>query len=232
MESLIACRTASRAKPDRHKAIKHDHRSDNQDRPIGRWLPVMLMETVGRGSCGVPARRRQRAFLVVALTFVLLCRVFRHGDSFSGFFLGGITGESARDERQKWERHGFRTPFCDSAWVTEFGLKSTTSERALTRTMYSWQAQRRSRIGCRFSRPWGQNGLLHSSTRMPQGCRAVAGANGREAGLDRSFLSMVERGIQSPNIVVLFRIAEVLGVPASELIARTEAGAQVPPPQN
>jgi len=34
---------------------------------------------------------------------------------------------------------------------------------------------------------------------------------------------MVERGIQSPNIVVLFRIAEVLGVSAAELIARTEA---------
>jgi transcriptional regulator with XRE-family HTH domain len=44
-----------------------------------------------------------------------------------------------------------------------------------------------------------------------------------KAGLDRSFLSMVERGIQSPNIVVLFRIAEVLGVPAAELIARTES---------
>lgn len=67
-------------------------------------------------------------------------------------------------------------------------------------------------------------------------CRKGAGLSQEQmavkAGLDRSFLSMVERGIQSPNIVVLFRIAEVLGVPASELIARTEAGAQVPPPQN
>jgi len=43
------------------------------------------------------------------------------------------------------------------------------------------------------------------------------------AGLDRSFISLVERGIQSPNVVVLFKIAEVLGVPASELVAKGEA---------
>jgi transcriptional regulator with XRE-family HTH domain len=43
------------------------------------------------------------------------------------------------------------------------------------------------------------------------------------AGLDRSFISLVERGIQSPNIVVLLKIAEVLNIPASDLIARAEA---------
>jgi transcriptional regulator with XRE-family HTH domain len=43
------------------------------------------------------------------------------------------------------------------------------------------------------------------------------------AGLDRSFISLVERGIQSPNIVVLLKIAEVLNVPAADLIARTES---------
>jgi len=43
------------------------------------------------------------------------------------------------------------------------------------------------------------------------------------AELDRSFISLVERGIQSPNLVVLLKIAEVLGVPAADLIARTEA---------
>jgi transcriptional regulator with XRE-family HTH domain len=42
------------------------------------------------------------------------------------------------------------------------------------------------------------------------------------AGLDRSFISLVERGIQSPNIVVLLRIAEVLKVPATNLIAHME----------
>jgi hypothetical protein len=38
--------------------------------------------------------------------------------------------------------------------------------------------------------------------------------------LDRSFISMLERGIQSPNLVVLFK---ALGVPAAEIVARAEA---------
>lgn len=67
-------------------------------------------------------------------------------------------------------------------------------------------------------------------------CRKGAGLSqeqlAEKAGVDRSFLSMVERGIQSPNIAVLFRMAEVLSVPASELIARTETAAQVPPPKS
>jgi len=42
------------------------------------------------------------------------------------------------------------------------------------------------------------------------------------AGLDRSFVSLVERGLQSPNVVVLLKVAGVLKVPAAELIARTE----------
>ena len=49
------------------------------------------------------------------------------------------------------------------------------------------------------------------------------------AGLDRSFISLVERGIQSPNIVVLLRIAEVLGVAASELMAQTERAMRLAP---
>lgn len=46
------------------------------------------------------------------------------------------------------------------------------------------------------------------------------------AGLDRSFISLVERGIQSPNIVILLKIANVLGVSASELVAKTESAMQ------
>jgi transcriptional regulator with XRE-family HTH domain len=42
------------------------------------------------------------------------------------------------------------------------------------------------------------------------------------AELDRSFISLVERGIQSPNIVVLLKVAEVLKVSPSEIIKRTE----------
>jgi transcriptional regulator with XRE-family HTH domain len=61
-------------------------------------------------------------------------------------------------------------------------------------------------------------------------CRRNAGISQEQlaeaAGLDRSFISLVERGIQSPNIVVLLRIADVLGVAASELIAQTECAMQ------
>jgi transcriptional regulator with XRE-family HTH domain len=51
------------------------------------------------------------------------------------------------------------------------------------------------------------------------------------SGLDRSFISLVERGIQSPNIAVLLKVAEVLGVSASELIAKTEAAMGVENPK-
>jgi transcriptional regulator with XRE-family HTH domain len=49
------------------------------------------------------------------------------------------------------------------------------------------------------------------------------------AGIDRSFVSLLERGIQSPNIVVLLRIAEVLDTPAAELIASTESAMRSTP---
>ncbi len=49
------------------------------------------------------------------------------------------------------------------------------------------------------------------------------------SGLDRSFISLVERGIQSPNIVVLLRIAEVLEVPAADMIAKTESSMRISP---
>lgn len=42
------------------------------------------------------------------------------------------------------------------------------------------------------------------------------------AGLDRSFISLLERGIQSPNLVILLKIAKVLEVSAAELITKTE----------
>jgi transcriptional regulator with XRE-family HTH domain len=43
------------------------------------------------------------------------------------------------------------------------------------------------------------------------------------ARLDRSFISLVERGIQSPNIVVLLKIAEVLNISAADPISKTES---------
>jgi transcriptional regulator with XRE-family HTH domain len=63
-------------------------------------------------------------------------------------------------------------------------------------------------------------------------CRQGKGLSQEElaeaAELDRSFISLLERGIQSPNLVVLFKIAEVLGIPAAEIVARAEAVMQNP----
>lgn len=42
------------------------------------------------------------------------------------------------------------------------------------------------------------------------------------AGVDRTFVSMVERGINQTSIRVLFRLASALGVSATELIRLTE----------
>ena len=43
-----------------------------------------------------------------------------------------------------------------------------------------------------------------------------------ESGVDRSFLSHIERGLQQPSISILFRIADVLGTPASTILAEAE----------
>ena len=43
-----------------------------------------------------------------------------------------------------------------------------------------------------------------------------------EAEVDRSYVSMLENDKKSPTLDVLFRIADALKIPASELIARVE----------
>lgn len=43
-----------------------------------------------------------------------------------------------------------------------------------------------------------------------------------EAGLHRTYISLLERGKRSPTIDVLLRICKVLGTSASELIGRIE----------
>jgi transcriptional regulator with XRE-family HTH domain len=40
---------------------------------------------------------------------------------------------------------------------------------------------------------------------------------------DRTYISLVERGVRSPTIRSLLRLAEVLEVPPSSLVARMEA---------
>jgi transcriptional regulator with XRE-family HTH domain len=44
-----------------------------------------------------------------------------------------------------------------------------------------------------------------------------------EAGLDRTFIGMLERGKRQPTLETLFRIADALKVAPSTLVARTAA---------
>lgn len=43
------------------------------------------------------------------------------------------------------------------------------------------------------------------------------------AGVDRSYISLLENGKKSPTVDLLFRICDALGVTASSLLARVEA---------
>ncbi len=46
------------------------------------------------------------------------------------------------------------------------------------------------------------------------------------AGLSRPYVSQLERNLKSPTVETLFLICEALGVSASEVIGRVEAGRQ------
>jgi transcriptional regulator with XRE-family HTH domain len=54
-------------------------------------------------------------------------------------------------------------------------------------------------------------------------------ALGFRAGVDRSYISDLERDQQSPTLAMLFRLCEALGVRASHLIARVEEAADEGP---
>tara|TARA_R110002095_G_scaffold179193_2_gene156447 strand:- start:71835 stop:72041 length:207 start_codon:yes stop_codon:yes gene_type:complete len=43
-----------------------------------------------------------------------------------------------------------------------------------------------------------------------------------EAGVDRTYISQLERNKKSPTLDVLFRLCDAMGIKASELIARVE----------
>jgi transcriptional regulator with XRE-family HTH domain len=43
------------------------------------------------------------------------------------------------------------------------------------------------------------------------------------AGVDRSYISLLENDHKSPTVDVLFRLCDALGVAASDLLARVEA---------
>lgn len=44
-----------------------------------------------------------------------------------------------------------------------------------------------------------------------------------EAGIDRTFVSLLERGMRQPTLKTLFRLAKVLDVSPATLVARTSA---------
>jgi transcriptional regulator with XRE-family HTH domain len=44
-----------------------------------------------------------------------------------------------------------------------------------------------------------------------------------DGGFDRTYISLLERGISSPTIRALFKLAQMLGVAPSEIVKRTEA---------
>ncbi len=43
-----------------------------------------------------------------------------------------------------------------------------------------------------------------------------------ESGLDRTFVSMLERGLRQPTLSSLFALAEALRIPASRIVRLTE----------
>ena len=45
---------------------------------------------------------------------------------------------------------------------------------------------------------------------------------GFESGYHRTYISQLERGQKSPTLKAVFKVAEALGIKASELIARVE----------
>nr|WP_087476189.1 helix-turn-helix transcriptional regulator [Nitrospira cf. moscoviensis SBR1015] len=45
---------------------------------------------------------------------------------------------------------------------------------------------------------------------------------GFQAGIHRTYVSQIERGIKSPTLVVILKLAQALGRPASQLIAEVE----------
>jgi transcriptional regulator with XRE-family HTH domain len=45
---------------------------------------------------------------------------------------------------------------------------------------------------------------------------------GLDAGFDRTYISLIERGINSPTIRTVVRLARVLNVPASKIVLKME----------
>jgi transcriptional regulator with XRE-family HTH domain len=44
----------------------------------------------------------------------------------------------------------------------------------------------------------------------------------QESGLDRSYISLLERGIRQPSLTTILKIAQALDLPPRELVAKVE----------
>lgn len=44
----------------------------------------------------------------------------------------------------------------------------------------------------------------------------------QKSGLDRSYISLLERGIRQPSLTTIFQIAQALNLPLQELVAKVE----------
>jgi transcriptional regulator with XRE-family HTH domain len=49
---------------------------------------------------------------------------------------------------------------------------------------------------------------------------------GFRAGIHRTYVSQIERGLKSPTLGAILKVAKGLGIGAGELVAMTEAGIQ------
>lgn len=58
---------------------------------------------------------------------------------------------------------------------------------------------------------------------LRRGPSIVTAVLAHEAGVDRSYVSLLERGIKNPTLRMVFRLAGILGVTAKELVGRVEA---------
>jgi transcriptional regulator with XRE-family HTH domain len=61
--------------------------------------------------------------------------------------------------------------------------------------------------------------------RVLRECRRQAGMSQESlalrANIDRTYVSMLERGIRSPTLQIVFRLGEVLGLSGATLVSRT-----------
>ena len=98
--------------------------------------------------------------------------------------------------------------------------------------MFNWQPEKKAPNRAQVQPTTGPKKAFGQALREARQSKGISQEDLAErSGLDRSFISLVERGIQSPNIVVLLKVAAVLGISAAELIAKTEAAIKVENPK-